>query len=69
MVTPPAALISSIASFIPLSASHPYRNAVDNGAPITMGGSAEFDATQKNEKTNSKTTNDTSTLLMVTPFS
>ena len=38
--TPPEALISSTAIVTPRSASHPYKNAVDRGHPITMGFSA-----------------------------
>jgi hypothetical protein len=33
-----------------------------------MGGSAECDVTQKNEKTKSKTANDTNTRFIITPF-
>jgi hypothetical protein len=33
-----------------------------------MGGSAECDATDQNEKTKSKTANDTSTRFIITPF-
>ncbi len=36
-LTPPLALISSIANLIPLSASQPYTKAVERGAPMIIG--------------------------------
>jgi hypothetical protein len=36
-VTPPWALISSVARVIALAASQPYRKAVAKGAPMTIG--------------------------------